>query len=136
MTRYLVVLPALFLGLIALLQEGSSPPAGDFKVPPDIAAKTNPVKPTPEGLAHARKLYRFDCAMCHGATGDGKGDIAGDMKLKDYRDPAALKDLTDGELFYIIDKGKGQMPGEGDRAKPEDIWNMVTLVRSFSKPGQ
>ena len=23
--------------------------------------------------------------------------------------------------------------GEGDRAKPDDLWNMVILVRSFSK---
>jgi len=26
------------------------------------------------------------------------------------------------------------MPAEGGRAKPDEIWNMVVLVRSFSKP--
>jgi mono/diheme cytochrome c family protein len=95
----------------------------------------NPVKPTPESQAHAKKMYGYDCAMCHGANGNGKGDLAGDMKppLKDYTDPAALKDLTDGELFYVIKNGKGQMPSEGDRGKDDDIWNMVILVRSFSK---
>ena len=42
--------------------------------------------------------------------------------------------MTDGELFYIIQKGKGDnMPPEGDREKPDGIWNMVTLVRSFAK---
>jgi mono/diheme cytochrome c family protein len=107
----------------------------EFKVPPEIAQKANPVKPTPEGLAHAKKMYGYDCAMCHGANGDGKGDLVADMKLKlrDYRDPSALKDLTDGELFYIIQKGKDQMPPEGDRAKEEDIWNLVSVVRSFSR---
>jgi hypothetical protein len=25
------------------------------------------------------------------------------------------------------------MPPEGDRAKPEVLWNMVIMVRSFSK---
>ena len=96
----------------------------------------NPVKPTPESLAHARKIYGYDCAVCHGATGDGKGDLVADLKLKmrDYTDPAALKDLTDGELFYIIRSGKGQMPSEEvARAKDEDVWNMVVLVRSFAK---
>ena len=46
--------------------------------------------------------------MCHGKDGDGNGDLATDMKLKllDYRDPASLKDLTDGDLFYIIKNGK------------------------------
>jgi mono/diheme cytochrome c family protein len=137
MFKCVVILPALFLlGSVPFLpQSSSSATAADFKVPPDIAAKSNPVRPTAEGMAHARKVYGYDCAMCHGTGGDGKGDMAADMKvtLKDYRDPASLKDMTDGELFYIIQKGKGDMPSEGDRAKPEEIWNMVTLVRSFAK---
>jgi len=53
--------------------------------------------------------------------------------LKDWQDPASLKGMTDGELFYIIQKGKGEMPGEGDRQNADGIWNMVTLVRSFGK---
>jgi len=93
------------------------------------------VKPTSESLAHAKKMYGYDCAMCHGANGNGKGDVVGDLKLtlKDYTDPAALKDISDGEIFYIIKNGKGQMTGEGERLKTDDIWNMVLLVRSFSK---
>jgi mono/diheme cytochrome c family protein len=109
----------------------AAPPA----IPADAAKMVNPVKTTPESLAHAKKIYGYDCAMCHGVNGDGKGDVVSDLKLtlKDYTDPNALKDLSDGEIFYIIKNGKGQMPGEGDRAKPEDVWNMVVLVRSFSK---
>lgn len=96
----------------------------------------NPVKPTPESLARAKKIYGYDCALCHGASGDGKGEVVTDMKLtmRDYTDPTALKDLTDGELFYIIRNGKGQMPSEEvARATQEDVWNMVVLVRSFAK---
>jgi mono/diheme cytochrome c family protein len=55
------------------------------------------------------------------------------LVLKDYTDPAALKDVSDGEIFYIIKNGKGQMSGEGDRAKPDDIWNLVIYVRSLAK---
>ena len=46
---------------------------------------------------------------------------------------AALKDLTDGQIFYIIKNGKGQMPPDGGRTKPDDIWNFVILLRSFAK---
>jgi mono/diheme cytochrome c family protein len=106
-----------------------------FSVPADIASQTNPVHPTAAGLALARKMYGYDCAMCHGKAGAGDGDMAEGLKtkMKDYRDPASLQGMTDGELFYIIGKGKGEMPGEGDRAKPEQIWTMVALVRSFGK---
>ena len=134
-----------FFVLLALLffapspQQPVAPPAAPAAaaptIPPEAVRMVNPVRPTAESQTHAKKVYGYDCAMCHGANGNGKGDVVADLKLtlKDYTDAAALKDMTDGELFYIIKNGKGQMPGEGDRAKPDDLWNMVILVRSFSK---
>jgi len=107
------------------------------KITPEDAAKKNPVPPSSEGLAEARKMYGYNCAMCHGKTGDGKGDLAADMKLelRDWRDPASLEKLTDGELFWIISNGKGKMPGEGDRDPEKMRWKYVNLVRSFAKKG-
>lgn len=111
----------------------TTPPA-EYKIPPETAQKANPVKPSPEGLAKAKKTYAIDCAMCHGENGDGKGDLAADMKgVTDFTKPDALKDRTDGELFHIIRKGKGDMPPEGDRAKDDDVWNLVNYIRSFAK---
>src|SRR5580658_2853995 len=110
--------------------DATSTPAAP--IPAADAAKVNPVKPTPASLAKARKMYGYDCAMCHGATGNGKGDVGAGMNLKDYTDPAALRDFTDGQLFYIIQNGRGQMQGEAGRQNEQEIWNMVILVRSFS----
>ena len=99
------------------------------------ADAVNPVKPTAESQAKAKKVYSYDCAMCHGETGNGKGDLVADMQLtlKDYTDPAALQGISDGQLFAIIKDGKGKMPGDGGRSKPDDIWNLVIYLRSFSK---
>jgi mono/diheme cytochrome c family protein len=110
-------------------------PAAETPIPPEAIKQTNPVTPTASSQAQAKKTYGYDCAMCHGANGDGKGDLATDMKLKmpDYRDPATLKDKTDGQLFYVIKNGRGEMPAEGDRVKPDEVWNMVIYVRSFAK---
>jgi mono/diheme cytochrome c family protein len=109
--------------------------ADEYKIPQGDIDKKNPVKTTPEGLAAARKIYGYDCAMCHGPKGDGKGDIVDSMKLTmhDWREPASLEGKTDGELFYIITKGKGKMMGEGDRVSETVRWNIVNLVRSYSK---
>ena len=121
--------------LFSFTAQEPAAPAAASSIPPEAAHMVNPVKPTAETQAHAKKMYGYDCAMCHGANGNGKGDLVADMKLtlKDYTDPASLKDLSDGELFYIIKNGKGLMPGEGDREKTEDLWNMVILVRSFAR---
>ena len=53
--------------------------------------------------------------------------------MDDWHYPALLAGKTDGELFYIITKGKGKMMGEGDRAPETMRWNLVNLVRSISK---
>ncbi len=127
------LLLSFFLFVGAGQQPAAAPAA--LVIPPEAVNMTNPVKPTAEGKAHAAKMYGYDCAMCHGANGDGKGDLAVQQKLemKDWSNPAALATKTDGELFYIIKNGEGAMPAEGDRAKDADLWNMVLLVRSFSK---
>lgn len=133
MFKFLFIVPALLLFAPSPQQPAASP--APLVIPADAAHLINPIKPTPESLAHAKKMYGYDCAMCHGTNGDGKGDVVADLKLtmKDFTDPAVLKDMTDGELFYIIKNGKDKMPGEGDRGKPEDIWNLVIFVRSLAK---
>jgi len=101
----------------------------------DAAKLVNPTKPTAESIALGKKVYGTDCAMCHGKAGAGDGDLAADMKLtlKDFRDAAAMKTLSDGEIYTIIEKGKGQMSGEEGRMKPAQIWNVVNYVRSLAK---
>jgi mono/diheme cytochrome c family protein len=123
---------------VAWQQAGTNaqqPPApAEAKIPDEAAKQVNPLKPTPAALAHIKKLYGYDCAMCHGANGNGQSELADSMKLKlkDWSDSAALKGLTDGELFYIISKGRGQMPAGSEQMKPDEIWTMVVYVRAFA----
>jgi mono/diheme cytochrome c family protein len=147
MLKFLVLLPAALL-FAFLPQEPAAPadqpaaqaaaPASapaDAAAPSDAGTKTNPVKPTAESQAHAKMMYGIDCAMCHAENGNGKGDLVADMHLsmKDLTDPDTLKSFSDGDLFALIKNGKGKMPGEGDRAKDEAIWNLVIYVRSLAK---
>jgi mono/diheme cytochrome c family protein len=145
MRRSLLVLGAFLLasgGVFTAQQDNaqekpkdSQAPAADAKISPEEAARKNPVPVTPEGLAEARRFYKYQCTMCHGENGDGKGDLADVMKLKlnDWRDASSLAGRTDGELYFILTNGKGQMVGQGDRTKEEMRWNLINLVRSFSK---
>ena len=133
-----------FLGLLApaVAQEAkpaqASPKpaaASYYTIPVEAARKENPIPSTPESLARGKKQYGYDCVMCHGKDGSGKGDVAVDMKLSmhDESNPATLKDSTDGEMFYIIKNGKDKMPPEGNRVKDETVWDMVNYVRSLAK---
>jgi hypothetical protein len=147
MKRFLLLLGAvLFAGLGATwamrnAQENSDKSkeaAGDYKISAEDAARVNPVKSSAEGLAEARKVFGYDCDMCHGPKGDGKGDVVESMKLSmhDWHDPATLANMSDGEIFYIITKGKGKMMGEGDRVPEKLRWNLVNLVRAMAAKGE
>ena len=146
MKRFLFLLGAVLLvGLGATwamqnAQENSDKPhaaTDDYKIPAADAARVNPVKPSAEGLAEARKVFGYDCEMCHGAKGDGKGEVVESMKLTmhDWHDPATLANITDGEIFYIITKGKGKMMAEGERVPEKLRWNLVNLVRALAAKG-
>jgi mono/diheme cytochrome c family protein len=136
--KTLLVPLALFLFVSMLWGQKDQPPAKapapEAKTSPDDSARVNPVKPTQESLNKGKKVYVIDCAMCHGDKGDGKGDMASDIKnVTDFTNPDALKNRTDGDLFQTIRHGKGDMPPEGDRAKDDEIWNLVNYVRAFAK---
>jgi cytochrome c len=98
-----------------------------------VAKMVNPVKPTAESLAQGKKYYGYDCAMCHGQTGNGKGEVDASEKLPDFTDPSSLKDKSDGELFCSLKVGKGHMPLERIRITPNELWNLINYVHSLSK---
>jgi cytochrome c5 len=138
MRRLLLVLGAFLFassGVLTAKQTGTQAATSNSKIPPEEAARKNPVPSTPEGLGEARRFYKYQCTMCHGENGDGKGDLVETMKLKmnDWRNASSMEGRTDGELFYILTNGRGAMVGEGDRTKEVIRWNLINLVRSFSK---
>jgi len=139
--RIVLVVSALPFFLFPIAAQQQSPNAAPPKasayaaIPVTAANAANPVKPTAESLARAKKWWTLDCEMCHGTNGDGKGDTAKDMKLTlpDFSDPARFKDRTDGELYWIIKNGHNDMPAEGPRITTEQGWDLVNYVRSLTK---
>jgi len=135
---FLIVSVLTLLGVAMYAQQAAPapatpPPSQTGVVPAGDAMMANPVKPTAESQARAKQIYGWDCAMCHGDNGDGKGDVANEQKLAmhDFRD--SLKTMKDGEIFYIIHNGEGKdMPAEGPRAKTDEVWNLVIYLRKMS----
>ena len=55
------------------------------------------------------------------------------FKLRDLKSDEVQK-MTDSELFDIIAKGKGKMPAQEGKLKPEEIANVIAYVRSMGSP--
>jgi cytochrome c5 len=125
----------LFTAVVLLVIASASAPAGP---PQESGAAPAGKKISPDALAKAKKVYNMDCALCHGATGDGKTDLAKDMQLSmaDWTDPKSLASQSDQQLFDTIRKGKGKMPAEDEsRAKNDEVHALVVYIRTFGKEG-
>ena len=97
-------------------------------------ARKNPIKFTEVSVDRGKKIYGTQCALCHGEKGDGKGELASDMKLslQDFTKPDTLKGRTDGELFAIIGGWKDPMPPQAGRLTETHRWNLVNYLRAVS----
>lgn len=93
---------------------------------------TNPYTGNPEAIAEGQRLYReARCYPCHGFKGEGATgpDLTDDVWR--YRP-------TDGTLFRAISHGRRGtlMPGWKDKLTPDQIWQLITFIRSIYKGDQ
>ena len=136
-----LLLPGFLLGQEKQPQQGSQPaqttttPASPHQlvITPEQKALKNPVKFTDESAEKGKKLFATQCAMCHGQTGNGKGELAEVMHVSppDFTNPETLAKRTDGEIFTIINTGSGAMPGEEKRLKVNQAWDLVNFLRTL-----
>ena len=72
----------------------------------------NPIAATPESIAQGKKVYDMECRLCHGDSGESNGflPMAVKLRLHDWRNPASLKDYTDGEIYTVIEKAETRCP--------------------------
>jgi mono/diheme cytochrome c family protein len=133
--------PKLLGSLIALLgwalvavAEEQSGSKGKWTAPAAVARKQNPVAVNESSLEAGQKIFLKRCVACHGKTGNGDGPDAVDLGIHPAKlsDPA-VREETDGELFWKITVGKKPMPNYGTRLSPTDRWNVIDYLRTLAK---
>jgi mono/diheme cytochrome c family protein len=99
---------------------------------------TNPVEYSGEVIAEGRAHFADHCATCHANDGSGNTPIGRGLwpKAPDMRLPAT-QELSDGELFWIIENGIRftGMPAWSSGAKEGETasWHLVHFVRRLAK---
>jgi mono/diheme cytochrome c family protein len=93
-----------------------------------------PVPVTAELLVRGRERYGIQCAVCHGAAGDGKGitekyQLVGSANFHDPR----LVSMSDGEIFNTITYGKNLMGAYGANIEVADRWAIIAYVRALQR---
>jgi mono/diheme cytochrome c family protein len=93
-----------------------------------------PVKVDLALLRRGRERYDIYCAICHGATGSGKGlmteyGLVGVASITD--EIHAL--MPAGDFFDAITNGKGRMMSAAGQVKVRDRWAIVAYLRALMR---
>jgi mono/diheme cytochrome c family protein len=102
------------------------------------ASLTNPVAYSADVIADGRAHFADHCAICHANDGSGKTAIGEGLwpKAPDMRQPTT-QNLTDGELFWIIENGirfTGMPAWSTDSKEGEEAsWRLVHFIRHLPK---
>lgn len=89
-------------------------------------------------LLAGQKYYQVQCALCHGAKGEGgvesKSLIAEKMALKP---PSLLSEKvlgwSDVHIYYVISKGQGLMGQYATHIPQKYRWQVVNYIRHLQK---
>ena len=97
-----------------------------------------PVPGSDESVARGKKVYKEQCAVCHGPAGLGDGIII-KKGLGFYPvnlTTPAVAQRTDGYIYaYIRYGGKVMMPSYSENISERDAWHVVNYVRKLQNPG-
>ena len=93
----------------------------------------NPMPVDERSLDNGRKYYQINCAVCHGASGDGNGGLKRVNPGYGYA-PSLLAvsgmGRSEGYLYGMIRNGRGSMPNY-NRIEEPDRWDVVNYVRTL-----
>jgi mono/diheme cytochrome c family protein len=105
-------------------------------IPSSAREVSNPVPMRDDVLADARAHFADHCASCHGNDGKGNTEMGRALypRSSDLT-AAATQQLSDGELFYVIENGIRftGMPGWGAAGRPEESWKLVHFIRHLPR---
>ena len=117
------------------LEMAVAPRLRSLAIPSSAKQAANPVPPGAEAIADGLAHFADHCAICHGNDGSGNTEIGKSLypRVPDMR-KAETQDLTDGELFYIIENGV-KMTGMPAWAHEDasDNWKLVHFIRHQPK---
>lgn len=106
--------------------------ARSLLVPTSARDLRNPLPATAEVLAEGRAHFADHCASCHANDGGGDTPLGRGLypRAPDMR-RTATQQLTDGELFWIIENGVRftGMPAWGEPGRESESWELVHFIR-------
>ena len=104
----------------------------NWNVPAEKKAKNSSIKFDAVTAKDGESIYTKNCVSCHGNPTQGNS-LKSLSPIPPDLSSAKTQELTDGELFYILNTGRVIMPSFNNVLSEEDRWKVISYIRSFNK---
>ena len=103
----------------------------------------NPLPPLNDAqMKEAERLYLVNCGICHGTALDGNGPLYNNGQGPYVAQPANLvgqamyQDMPEGQMFYSVTYGKGQMGSYASQLSTTQRWMVIHYVKAQQAAGK
>jgi mono/diheme cytochrome c family protein len=104
--------------------------AHGWMAPKKAANVKNPVALNDKSVERGKEVYSQHCAACHGDNIEGLEAEAAGLEMSPPNLKKRLRTHSDGDFFWKIKEGRGDMPSFNGDLSDGQIWQTINYIRS------
>lgn len=104
--------------------------AHEWMAPKTAAKQANPVPYEQDSIGRGKEVYLDNCVACHGDRAQGMNAEEAGLKKDAPNLKKRLSTHTDGDFYWKIQEGRGEMPSFKEELSPKEIWEVIHFIKS------
>ena len=103
-----------------------------WMAPEQKAHMENPFPADSNSIERGKEIFLQNCSACHGENAEGLDSEAVGLKKNPPNLKEGIKMHPDGDFFWKIQEGRGDMPSFKQELRSEEIWDVINYIREES----
>lgn len=103
--------------------------AHEWMAPKSAAEIKNPIAMDDDSIQRGKAIYFDNCASCHGDSVEGMSAQEAGLGADTPNLKKRLLTHTDGDFFWKIQNGRGDMPSFSDSLSDKETWEVINYIR-------
>ncbi len=102
----------------------------EWMAPQEAARRNNPITADSASVAKGKEIFSNDCAYCHGEDARGMSREEAGLNSNTPDLVKRLANHSEGDFFWKIENGRGEMPAFQEILSDEEIWHVINFIKS------
>ena len=103
-----------------------------WMAPEHMAHLENPIAAEADSITRGKEIFLQNCSACHGENGEGLDAKTIGLETNPPNLKERIKMHPDGDFFWKIQAGRGEMPSFEKELTNEEIWDVINYIKKQS----